>query len=266
MPKTIGGSLFVRNAIRFGYCVIEALESLYALCDQVAFLECGSDDGTQEMLKAWVASKTDPTKKIHAAYDHPWNVGLKYDRLAILADIAKSQLTTDWHFMLQADEVLHESSFPEIRRLIECGRAAHFCRRLNLYRGPDTYIRLDLKGKGKPCGDVVCRLAKTECRAWGDGESIALDRDPGQESIDKIVIFHYGYVREGAKHIAKAIDMQSWFFGPGSTPDQRIVAMRDKDNVFRPEVYFSADDVAPIPIPHPVFSRELAERYRKEAI
>ena len=143
MPKTLGGSLFVRNAIKFGYCAIEALESLYALCDQVSVLECGSDDGTQELLRSWAASKRDPAKKLIMNYDHPWAVGKEWHRLAILANVARSYLTTDWHFMLQADEVLHESSFPEIRRLIECGPVAHFCRRLNLYRSPDTHSLYD---------------------------------------------------------------------------------------------------------------------------
>jgi len=264
MPKTLGGSLFVRNAIKFGYCVIEALESLYALCDQVSILECGSDDGTKKLIQDWVASK--PARAhIIANYDHPWAIGKEWSRLAILADIARSYLTTDWHFMLQADEVLHESSFPEIRRLIECGPNGYFLRRLNLFRGPDTHVRIDLKGKGKPCGDVVCRLARTPYRVVGDAESIGVDHGVSDEHVDKLVIFHYGYVREGAKHIAKAIDMQSWFFGPHGTPDARIVKMRDEGNKFRPEVFFSPEDVCPIPIPHPIFARDLAEKLRAEA-
>jgi len=261
MAKTIGGSIFIRNAIKFGYCLTEALESLYALCDEISILECGSDDGTQELIRKWVEFRGG-TKKIIAEFNHPWEVGEKWDRLAILANVARKKLSTDWHFMLQADEVLHESAIPVIRRLIETGCIAFFCRRLNLYCSPDTYIRIDLKGKGKPCGDVVCRLARTTNEVMGDAESIS-HPSVSPDHIDEIVIFHYGYVREGAAHIAKAIDMQSWFFGPGSTPDQRIVAMRDKDNVFRPEVYFQENDLAKIPIPHPVYARELADRLRK---
>lgn len=262
MPKTIGGSLFIRNAVKFGYCVIEALESLYALCDEISILECGSDDGTQELLRKWIDFRGG-TKKIIAEFNHVWEVGEKWDRLAILANVARSKLTTDWHFMLQADEVLHENSIPVIRRLIEKGSSSYFCRRLNLFVTPDTHVRIDLKTKGKPCGDVVCRLAKTQNEVFGDGESIS-HPNVNKEHTDEIVIFHYGYVRAGAAHIAKAIDMQSWFFGPGGTPDQRIVAMRDKDNVFRPEVYFTMEDVSPIPIPHPIFASELVERLRAE--
>jgi len=260
MGKTLGGSLFIRNAIRFGYCLTEALDSLYALCDELSILECGSDDGTQDLLQKWVASKG-YGKRILVEYDHPWEVGEKWDRLAILANVARAKLTTQWHFMLQADEVLHESAIPVIRNLIEAGGSAYFCRRLNLFVSPDMYIKLNLKGKGKPCGDTVCRLAKTDHLVFGDGESIA-HPDVNALYTDRIIIFHYGYVREGAAHIAKAIDMQSWFFGPGSQPDQRIVKMRDEGNVFHPEVYFTAEDLDPIPIPHPTYSTDLAARLR----
>ncbi len=263
MAKSLGGSLFVRNALKFGYCMTEALDSLYALCDQVSVLECGSDDGTQDILKFWAAGKTDPGKKVIVNYGHPWEVGKAYDRLAILANVARSYLTTDWHFMLQADEVLHESAFPEIRKLIEGSANGYFCRRLNLFRSPDVHVRLD--SKKKPCGDVVLRLARTKCLVVGDAESIGVEQGADAGHVDKIVIFHYGYVREGAKHIAKAIDMQSWFFGPGSTPDQRIVKMRDEGNKFRPEVFFQPEDVCPIPIPHPIFARDLADRLRAAA-
>lgn len=263
MAQTLGGSIFVRNAIRFGYCLTEALDSLYALCDEISVLECGSDDGTAELLSKWVLSKG-TSKTIIVEYGHPWEVTGDYSRLAVLANIARSRLTTSWHFMLQADEVIHESSFPLIRQLIEGRASGYYCRRLNLFRSPDVHVRLD--SNKKPCGDVVCRLARTNFPALLDAESLAVDADLNRAHVDKIVIFHYGYVREGELLIAKAMDMLSWFFGPHSTVDARIVKMRNEGNVFRPEVYFSESDVCPIPIPHPVFSKALAARLRRPPV
>lgn len=260
MPKTLGGSLFIRNAIRYGYCLTEALDSLYALCDEISILECGSDDGTEKLLSEWVLGKG-TSKKIIVEYGHPWEVTADYKRLAILANIAKSRLTTDWHFMLQADEVIHESSFGTIRRLIEGKATGYYCRRLNLFRSPDFHVRLD--SNKKPCGDVVCRLAETRFDALLDAESLAVDGRLDSRHTDQIVIFHYGYVREGDLLIAKAMDMLSWFFGPNSAVDQRIVKMKEDGNVFKPEVYFSQDDVSPIPLPHPSFSQALAAHLRR---
>ena len=56
MGKTLGGSLFVRNAIQYDYCVEEAIESLAACCDEVFVLDCQSDDGTTEKLGDWISS------------------------------------------------------------------------------------------------------------------------------------------------------------------------------------------------------------------
>jgi hypothetical protein len=257
---SLGGSVFVRNAIRFGYCILETLDSLYALCDQVSILECGSDDGTQDLIEKWISTKE--KWKIKYTRDHPWDVAPDYSRLAVLANAARSQLTTSWHFMLQADEVLHESAFTLIRELISRDHAtAFFCRRLNLFLSPDTYVRLD--SAKKPCGDMVCRLARTEYEVVGDAESIGSKFVVEQTWVDKLVIFHYGYVREGRAHIDKALDMQSWFFGPGSSPDQRIVRMKASDYKFDASQYMSPEDVTRIPLPHPMFSRKLAERLAK---
>lgn len=257
--KSIGGSIFVRNAIKFGYCIIEALESLNALCDQISILECGSDDGTDELLRKWVEAH--PDKKVIYTPGHRWDVAQDYKRLSILANVARERLTTNWHFMLQADEVLHEKSIPVIRHLAEHGTsAAYLCRRLNLFVSPDTFVRLD--SNKKPCGDALVRFAKLNCPAIGDAEGLGVQSPANQAHLDDIVIFHYGYVREGQKHIDKAIDMQGWFFGPGSTPDKRIVAMRNDGNKFRPEVFFGSGDLAPIPLPHPIFSSALADRLR----
>jgi hypothetical protein len=257
--KLIGGSIFVRNAIKFGYCITEALDSLYALCDQISILECGSDDGTEELIRGWVDAHQD--RDIIYTQGHKWDVAKDYRRLAILANVAREKLSTPWHFMLQADEVLHERSIPVLRHLAEHGKSqAYLCRRLNLFVTPDTFVRLD--SQKKPCGDALVRFARLSCLAIGDAEGLGVHNPANQAHLDDIVIFHYGYVREGQKHIDKAIDMQGWFFGPGSTPDQRIVAMRSDGNKFKPEVFFGKDDLSPIPMPHPVFSAAMAERLR----
>jgi hypothetical protein len=257
----IGGSIFVRNAILYGYCLTEALESLYELCDQISILECGSSDGTQELLKKWISDKG-AIKQIIYEEGHPWEVSDNYSRLAILANVARKKLTTPWHFMLQADEVLHEKSIPLLRHLsLNGSHNQYMCRRYNLFATPDQCIRLD--GRNKPCGDALIRFARTSARVIGDAEGIEVHQNACLAHLDDIVIFHYGYVRDGHRLINKAIDMQSWFNGPGCQPDPRIVKMREEKTEFDPYVFFSQNDLMPIPCSHPKFSSDLAEQLRK---
>jgi hypothetical protein len=256
----IGGSIFVRNAVRYGYCLTEALESLYELCGQVSILECQSDDGTQDLIRQWISDKG-TEKEILYEEGHPWEVADNYARLAILANVARKKLSTPWHFMLQADEVLHESSIPLLKHLSLHGfYNQYLCRRFNLFGTPDYCIRTD--GRNKPCGDALVRFARTDYPVIGDAEGIEVDPKACVAHLNDIIIFHYGYVREGQRLIDKAIDMQSWFNGPGCQPDPRIVKMRAENTKFDPYVFFSQSDLMPIPCFHPKFSRDLAERLR----
>src|SRR5208282_5743966 len=111
MPS-LGGSIFVRNAIKYDYCVEASILSILPVCDPVVVLDCQSDDGTTELLRD-LASKH---PQIQLTENVLWECAPNYQRLSMLANQAIAKLNTDWHFMIQADEVLHENSIPYIRQ------------------------------------------------------------------------------------------------------------------------------------------------------
>ena len=152
----LGGSVFARNAIKYDYCIIEAIESLLPVCDKVVVLECNSEDETALMLK----KRYSTSLKVNLILGQEWNVAKDYNRLTILANEARKMLHTDWHFMIQADEVLHESSYPYILDAIANEESNSFrCRRYNMFGNLDHYI--DFNSERKPCGDNIVRLART---------------------------------------------------------------------------------------------------------
>lgn len=242
---TLGGSLFVRDAIRLDYCVEAAIESLVPVCDDVVVMDCQSQDDTLDLLQA-VAERH---RNVRIIKDSPWEVAAGYVRLALLANAAREQLRTDWHFMLQADEVLHEASYEAIREAVRedgWGHGTFKVRRLNLWADPGYCVAGG--SKLKPCSDEPTRLGKQDVPAVGDGESLIEYRD-GASLVDRVTIFHYGFIRHGL--IEKVIDMQSWFHGPGSTPDERVTRMRDTGGEFRPFDIIPESELVPIPIGHP---------------
>lgn len=228
MGKTLGGSIFIHNAIEFDYCLKESLQSLCGVCDEVVVMDCESTDGTTELI----LNLTKEMPKLKAITGIKWECTNNYTRLARLATQAKSYLNTEWHFMLQADEVLHENSYPFILKAInEPFYKSYYARRLNFFADYNHYIKIDQPNINKPCGDIVCRLATIEHEAGGDAESLVVD--PVYLSphyLDDIVIYHYGYVRRDEFHIKKVLSMQSWFWGEGSQPDSRVVEMNNKGN------------------------------------
>ena len=254
----LGGSIFAHDAVRFDYCLREAIDSLCALCDHVVALDCESTDGSLALMHECASRHSNLI--VHDS--GVWECAPDNRRLSILATQAKNLLPREcsWHFMLQADEVVHEASFPVIRKAIEGGGAlAYQCRRFNLWGDLDHYVRLT--SKYRPVGDAICRLGLVEFDAHGDAETLDGHHYASSELVDKIVIFHYGFVRDPAVHCDKCLSMQSWFCGPDGEPDKRVVDAKAQHGRFMPFDIIPASEVDPIPMAHPVFMREwVAER------
>lgn len=258
--KTLGGSIFVRNAIEFDYCIAESIASLCAVCHKVVVVDAESDDDTVDLL----ASLTEKHSNLELVFDVPWECAGNYERLARIANIARECLQTDWHFMLQADEVIHESSFEHIRAAVQQDKFhSGMVRRVNLFGDLNHCFRYDIPSK--PCSDEIIRLATIQNKAFSDAESLRVDPQfLTRDTLDKITIFHYGFVRDDAAMLRKCRNMQSWFNGTDSQIDPRFEGMSD---VFDWRKFWPVDFLMKIPMEHPVFSRDYAQqRQRKKNI
>lgn len=246
--STLGGSLFVRDALRLDYCLAAAIDSLAPVCDDMVVLDCGSTDGTLDLLADLAARHS----HLRVLTGQPWELGDNYVRLALHANAAREHLRTRWHFMLQADEVLHEASYPVLRQAVAAdgwGATTFRVRRVNLYGDVGRCVRYD--SPAKPCSDMPTRLARTEYPAVGDAESIVESDGPDLSLIGHLTLFHYGFVRKGEALINKTIEMQSWFHGPGATVDERVLRMRAEHTGFRYADIIGDHELMPIPIGHP---------------
>lgn len=245
MP-TLGGSIFTHNVMQFDYCFRESIACLAELCDSVVVLDAESNDGTLDELRKIAAA--DP--KIKLVEGAVWDCAPKHERLRVLANQAMSHLQTDWHFMLQADEVIHEASFPAIRQLTLQPKNRSFAvRRFNLYGDFDHYV--GLKSAAKPCNDEPIRLAHTGIPAMGDAESLDMQQC-SWEHIDKIQIFHYGLVRKSEALIDKILEMQAWFHGPGHA-DPRVVEMKAQGSGWQPFKIIAKTELERLTTTHPKY-------------
>lgn len=259
----LGGSIFTHNAVEFDYCIAESIASLCAICDDVVVLDCQSTDDTVGVLKECVKKHNN----LRIFEGGNWECAPDKDRLAILATEAKNFLKTEWHFMLQADEVIHERSFDTIRIAIRSPKYESFMvRRLNLFGDLNHFLPFDLAHEKKPCSDHIIRLAKLKFPAVGDAESLGVDAPTlASHHAPNINVFHYGMVRRDKNFIEKIINMQGWFFGPGGQPDHRVVAMKNRgDGIFVWQEMKNREDLKPIPMSHPIFAKEWAEERQKE--
>lgn len=250
--KTLGGTIFIRNAIEYDYCLYEAVASLQELCDEVVVLDAGSTDGTDIMVRTLENKKT----KIVCLPKEEWHKQHGRYKLAYFTNLAMASLATDWHINLQGDEVIHEKSFDAIREAIEVPNAeAYFVSRINLWG--NSQHQLNVGYDRLPVGKEIIRLAKTGYLSIDDAQSI--DAPADLSYLQKIRFYHMGFVRSKYKHTEKIRQMLVDIFEMGEN-DKKVDAM---NGVFDPWVHFSKQDVIPISEELPKFVKEwAAERDR----
>lgn len=237
MSKTLGGSLFIRNGEKYDYPYIEAIKSLLEFCDKVVVCVIPTDDRTIWNIRM-LQSEIGDTLKLRYAQDRDWH-DMEFQtkhRLSIFTNYAIEMLDTDYVFNLQGDEIVDPGSYQYIRQAIQEGYEGYLCKRINLWGSP--YKQLNVEHSRKPCSTEIVRLAKTCYRAYDDAESIAAP--VVDKYLDKIKIWHMGFVRKREVHPAKIREMQGNIFHCGV--DSKLEGME----VFDSTKWFTDADLIPI--------------------
>jgi len=249
---TLGGSIFVRNGIKYDYCFKESILSLLEFCDQVSCVVVEGEDETEEIVRQIESENC----KLLVTYlpKEEWDAqqGKAQSKLCYFTDIAISRLETDYNFYQQADEILHENCYQKVRDVIQSGEDAYFCTRINLWQSP--YLRLDVPQDRKPCSTEIIRLAKTQYRSYGDAESLAVPT-ADFSALNDIRMYHMGFVRDRNIMKAKVINMQEGVFEMGSH-DVKL----DGSDIFQPELWFGKEDLKPIDEPLPALIKDWAKQ------
>lgn len=247
---TLGGIIFIRNGDMYDYCYRESIACLQALCDKVVVLDAGSTDGTAEVVQQY----EDQNTTVICLGEEEWDKQQGREKLSYFQNLALSFLDTDYYFLLQGDEILHESCFQAVREAIETGADCVFVKRINLWRDCNSFINVE--HNRQPCGTSIIRLAKTKYKSVGDGECIENSRTDNIGYVghhNQIRIYHYGFVRKREVMKEKIINMQENVFQLG-LHDPKL----DGGDVFDSELWFSGNELSPITEEHSKFIKSWA--------
>ncbi len=110
----VSGFSYVKNGIDYGYPFLEAIQSVLPICDEFVIAVGESTDGTKEAIKNL---SSDKIKIIDTVWDMRLREGGKV--FAQQANIALDNITGDWAFHIQADEVIHEKDLSKILTAIK---------------------------------------------------------------------------------------------------------------------------------------------------
>ncbi|MFY9309518.1 MAG: glycosyltransferase family 2 protein [Bacteroidia bacterium] len=197
----VSGFTIVRNAIKYDYPIVEAIQSILPVCDEVVVAVGNSDDGTLELIKN---IQSDKIKIVETVWDDSLRVGG-----AVLADETNKAFTaisddSDWAFYIQGDEIIHEQFLPAIRETMLKYKNAPEVEGL-LFNYTHFYGSYDYIGDSRQWYRKEIRIIKNDkfISSYKDAQGF---RKNGRKLNVKPVdasIFHYGWVKPPAAQQAK---------------------------------------------------------------
>lgn len=105
----ISGFSYIRNGFTYDYPFLKSIQSILPICDEFVIAVGNSTDGTREAIEALGSPKI---KIIDTVWDDNLREGGRI--FAQQANIALDQITGDWGFHIQADEIIHEQDLDKI--------------------------------------------------------------------------------------------------------------------------------------------------------
>jgi glycosyltransferase involved in cell wall biosynthesis len=211
-PPKVSGFTFVRNAIRYDYPIVEAIESILPLCDEVVVAVGGSDDATLELVRAIPSPKV---RIVETVWDDSLREGGRV--LAVETDKALRAIApdADWALYIQGDEVLHEDGLPALREALARWRDDRKVEGLLLdYR--HFYGSYDYVGAGLHWYRREVRVVRNDPAIFSYRDAQGFRRRPDEKlRVKKVDAFvhHYGWVKHPRAMQGKQVSFNRYWHG-----------------------------------------------------
>ena len=201
----VSGFSFVRNGIKLGYPVTEAIRSILPICDEFIIAVGKSEDDTLEQIKAIGDSKI---RIIETEWDK--NMFVRGQINSFQTNIALKECIGDWCFYIQADEVMHEKFLPlieaEMKKFLHDDGVQgllfdylHFWGSYDYYQDSRRWYRHEIRIIKNNFGIESWESAQGFRRIGRKVRVVKIDAD----------IYHYGWVRPPKVMKEKQIAFQS---------------------------------------------------------
>jgi len=190
----VSGFTFVKNAIKYGYPVVESITSILPVVDEMIVSLGDSEDDTNNLIASIGSPKI---KMVHSVWDDSLREGGKV--LAVETDkaIAATATDSDWLFYIQADEVVHEQYHKNIvdamQKYKDDKRVEGLLFNYHHFYGSYKYI-----GDGRSWYSKEIRIIRNDkgIKSYRDAQGFRWEdnRKLNVKLIDAY-IYHYGWVR-----------------------------------------------------------------------
>jgi hypothetical protein len=187
------GFTIVRNAIKYGYPVVESIKSVLPLCSQMVIAIGESDDDTLALIKSIDSEKI---VIIETVWDNTIQDGGRV--LAVETNKALDAISDDfdWCFYIQADEVIHEKFHTIIQSGMEKWIDQPEVEGL-LFNYLHFWGTFDYLGVGREWYRREIRVIRNDksIRSYRDAQGFRIDNRKLNVKHIEAYIYHYGWVR-----------------------------------------------------------------------
>ncbi len=190
----VSGFTFVKNAVKYGYPVVESIISILPLVDEMIVCLGDSEDDTEGLIKS---IGSDKLKFIHSVWDNSLREGGKVLAVETNKAIAATAPDSDWLFYIQADEAVHEQYHQTIsdamQRYKDDKRVEGLLFNYHHFYGSYKYI-----GDGRKWYSKEIRIIRNDkkIKSYRDAQGFRWDDDRKLNvKLVNAYIYHYGWVR-----------------------------------------------------------------------
>lgn len=197
----VSGFTFIRNAVKYDYPIIEAINSILPICDEVIVAVGNSEDSTRELIEKISSPKI---KIIDTVWDDSLREGGKV--LAVETDKAFDAVSSDsdWAFYIQGDEVLHEKFLNGVKLGMEKNLHSSQVEGL-LFDYQHFYGSYDFIGDSRRWYRREVRVIRNDktIRSYRDAQGFRKEGRPLKVKKIDATMYHYGWVKPPEAQQAK---------------------------------------------------------------
>lgn len=197
----VSGFTCIRNAIKYDYPVVEAIQSILPICDEVVVAVGNSEDDTLNLIKS-----IDPKIRIiETVWDDSLREGGRV--LAVETDKAFKAISkdSDWAFYIQGDEVMHEQYLDIVKNAMLAHKNNSKVDGL-LFNYTHFYGSYSYVGESYRWYRREIRVVKNNPNIFSYKDAQGFRKLPDNKLNVKHIdasIYHYGWVKEPSKMQAK---------------------------------------------------------------
>jgi len=235
----VTGFSFIKNAVKYQYPIVEAIQSILPLCDEVVVAVGNSEDNTRNLVE-----RIDPQKI--RIIDTVWDESLKLGGKVLAEETNKALRAigtdSDWCFYIQGDEVLHEQYHQEVYDQMKRWKDAKEVDGL-LFKYRHFYGSYDYVGIASNWYKHEIRVIRNNKKIYSYRDAQGFGKEDNQKLNVKLIdayIHHYGWVREPKTMFAKQNNFGRFYDGPDGDVGRVYVGEFDYSQIDALEKYKGA--------------------------